>query len=172
MWQLQSPLWCSISKARYNAASLKPVTIRQYFYKILQSPNINLALILQSLNTNLTTISKSPNNNLTLFSWSPNINLALILQSPNTNLTTISKSPNNNLALFYKAQIIIWQLFHKAQNTILAKTITLHSQPKCYFGIYLQNSNIILTFVLHILNPTLMGNIIIHPSRNTSLKDL
>ena len=30
-------------------------------------------------------------------------------------------------------------------------------------------SNIILTLVLHILNPSLMGNIITHPSRNTSL---
>ena len=42
-------------------------------------------------------------------------------------------------------------------------------KPKCYFGTYLLNSNIILTLVLHILNSTLMKNIIIYPSRNTSL---
>ena len=58
------------------------------------------------------------------------------------------------MALFHKAQISIWHHFIK---------------PKCYFGIYLQNSNIILTLVLHILNLSLMENIIIHPSKNTSL---
>ena len=83
----------------------------------------------------------------------------LFLQKPKSILATIPT----------KAQSLFWQLFHKAQNTILAKTITLHLKPKCYFGTYLQNANIILTLVLHLLNLTLMGNIIIHPSRNTSL---
>ena len=61
---------------------------------------------------------------------------------------------------FHNAQIIIWQLFHKTQNTILAKTITLCSMPKCYFGSYLRYANIISTLALHILSPSLMGNII------------
>ena len=43
-----------------------------------------------------------------LYAQSPNANLALILQSPN----------------------LFRQLFYKAQNNILAKTITLCSKPK------------------------------------------
>ena len=107
-------------------------------------------------------------------------------------MATISKSPNTNLTLFYKAQILIWHLFHKAQiiiwqlfflnpNIILA---TISQSPKYYFGkkqlLYTQIPNVILahtyktqilflTLALHVLNPSLMGNIIIHPLRNISL---
>ena len=88
-----------------------------------------------------------------------------ILQSPYIILATISQSSNANLTLFYKDQILIWQYFTKPKYYFGKYFI----KPKCYFGTYLQNSNIILTLVLHILNPPLMGNIITHLSRNTSL---
>ena len=75
-YRLLSPIWSGTSKAQYDPVPLKPNTIRhhlqsplrcgistkpiatwQCFYKILQSPNANLALFLQS-----------PNDNLALFS--------------------------------------------------------------------------------------------------------
>ena len=61
--------------------------------------------------------------------------------------------------------MLIWHYFTKPKYYFGNYFI----KPKGYFGTYLQNSNIILTLVLHIINPPLMGNIIIHPSRNTSL---
>ena len=107
-------------------------------------------------------------------------------------MAIISKSPNTNLTLFYKAQILIWHLFHKAQiiiwqlfflspNIILA---TISQSLKYYFGkknyfilkaqmlfwhILTRLKILFLTLALHVLNPSLMGNIIIHPSRNVSL---
>ena len=68
----------------------------------------------------------------------------LYAQSPNVSFALILQSPNINLAP------ISWS-------------------PNAIFGTYLQNANIILTLVLHILNLRLTGNISIHPSRNTSL---
>ena len=62
--------------------------------------------------------------------------------------------PNINLALFYRAQILFWQLFHKTQMLFWH----IFTKFKYYFNT-----------CLHILNLSLMGNIIIHPSRNTSL---
>ena len=44
----KSPLLHGTSKARCYTTPLKPVATRQYFYKILQSPNAILAPILQS----------------------------------------------------------------------------------------------------------------------------
>ena len=75
-----------------------------------------MALIPLSPNTNLAFISQSPNNNLATI-------LATVLQSPNNNLALIPL----RLALFYKAQILIWHLFHKSQIIILA-TIFLKAQ--------------------------------------------
>ena len=62
------PLLQGTSKVRYYTAPLKsvatrhllkPVATQQYFYKILQNPNTNLAPILQSPNTNLTLFYKA-----------------------------------------------------------------------------------------------------------------
>ena len=53
-------------------------------------------------------------------------------QSSNTNLAPIYKSSSIIFGIyFHKAQMLIWHLFYKAQNNILAKTITLYSKPKC-----------------------------------------
>ena len=76
-----------------------------------------------------------------LYAQSPNANLALILQSPKEYF-----GKNNYFML--KAQILIWHLFTKAQ--VLLASIFI--KPKCYFGTYLLNSNIILTLALHILS--------------------
>ena len=99
-----------------------------------------------------------------------------ILQSPNSNLTLFHKAQMLFWHLFYKTQILIWHYFIKPKyyfGTYFTKPKyyldNYFIKPKCYFGTYSQDSNIILTLVLHILNLTLMGNIIIHPSRNTSL---
>ena len=77
--------------------------------------------------------------------------------------------------------MIIWQLFFLSPNIILE---TISQSPKYYFGkkqlLYTQSPNVILThtyktqilfltLALHVLNPSLMGNIIIHPLRNISL---
>ena len=88
--------------------------------------------------------------------------------------------------------MIIWQLFFLSPNINLA---TIFLKPKYYLGNYFTKSNtlfwqrqllytlspnailahayktqiLFLTLALHVLNPSLMGNIIIHPSRNISL---
>ena len=59
------------------------------------------------------------------------------------------------MALFHKSPNINFALFHKSPNAILA---------------YIYKTQILFsTLALHILNPSLVGNVITHPSRNTSL---
>ena len=70
---------------------------------------------------------------------------------------------------FYKAQMIIWHYFHKAQNNNLA---TISKSPNAILAHAYKTQILFLTLVLHILNPSLMGNIITHLSKNISFTKL
>ena len=85
--------------------------------------------------------------------------LATILQSPKyyfgNNNYFMLKSPNTNLALIFTKTKYYFGNTLQSQNVILAQTY--------------ETQILFLTLVLHILNPSLLGNMITHPSRNTSL---
>ena len=57
----------------------------------------------------------------------------------------------------------------KVQNAILA---LLYKSPNAILAHTYKAQILFLTLVLHILNPSLVGNIIIHPSKILLLQDL
>ena len=123
-----------ISKARYDTASLKPVTIRHlespFRYGTSKSPLLHgniftkfykAQILIWHYFTKLKcyfgyyfikpkcyfgTYLQSPNINLALFHKSPNINLALFHKIPNTNLALFHKIPNAVLVHTYKTQML------------------------------------------------------------------
>ena len=101
--------------ARCYTAPLKPVITRQYFHKILQSPNTNLAPILQSSNTNLTLFYKTQ-----ILIWHLYYKAQILFwhyfTEPKFILAIIYKSPKY---YFGKNNYIML----KAQNYLLAKYI-------------------------------------------------
>ena len=95
--------------------------------------------------------------------------MALILQNPNTNLTAISKSPNNNLATIPTKAQIYFGNFTKTKTLFWQKQLLYAQSPNAILAHTYKAQILFLTLVLHILNPSLMGNIITHPLKNTSL---
>ena len=112
---------------------IKPVATWQYFYKILQSPNIILTPILQNPNVILAPILQSPNAILAPILQSPNTILALILQNPNIilvkTITLCSKAQNYFLTKKslthgkYKLLISQKYFFTKLMRTIIIFSI-------------------------------------------------
>ena len=141
--------------SHYDVANSKPAMMRHYLQSPLLHDNTlqNLKIIFHKAQILIWHLFlQSPNSYLASIFYKARILIwHLFLQSPNSNLALFYEAQILMWHYTYKAQILIWhyfikpkyyfgtilqspnlfwQLFYKAQNNILAKTITLYSKLK------------------------------------------
>ena len=128
--QIQSPLRCStIQKARCYAAILYKIS-----KSFLQSPNSYLASIFTKPKSLFGIYFHKTqiliwHYQAQILSWQLLCKAQILIWR--LSLRYFYKSPNANLASILQNLKPFQQLSYKAQNDILAKTITLYSKPKC-----------------------------------------
>ena len=143
-WHPQSPLLHDILT--------KPIATRQYFYKILQSPNAILAPILQS----------------PILFWQlfikPKYYFGIYLTKPKYYFDTYFTKPNIILAIIHKAQILFWNLFYKAQYYFG----TYFTKSKYYYIMFKAQNYFLAKTYFHILKSLTHGKYKLLISQNIS----